>query len=55
MYGTLLGPFINYGMMRFIIDNIGIETLTGVKKSGAWLALQTRNYYSLSVLWVSDV
>ncbi|KAK5129138.1 hypothetical protein LTR08_003803 [Meristemomyces frigidus] len=51
VYGTLLGPFINYGMMRFIIDNIGVETLTGVKKSGSWLALQTRNFYSLSVLW----
>ena len=51
VYGTLLGPFVNYGMMRFIIDNIGKAKLTGAVTSQAWLALKTRNYYSLSVLW----
>ena len=51
VYGTLLGPFINYGVMRLIIDYIGGDVLTGVVKSTAWLALSTRNYYSLSVLW----
>lgn len=51
-WGTIVGPFINFGMMRFVIDNIGYDVLTGVKTSVNWLALQTRNYYSLSVLWV---
>lgn len=51
VWGTFLGPFINYGMMRVIIDTIGKETLLGNTASTAWLALQTRNYYSLSVLW----
>ena len=51
IYGTLLGPFVNYGMMRFIIDNVGKETLTGVKHSPSWLALKTKNFYSLSVIW----
>ena len=51
VWGTLLGPFINYGMMRFIIDNIGVDVLTGVKHSLSWSALQTKNFYSLSVLW----
>ena len=51
VYGTLLGPFINYGMMRLIIDNIGKAKLTGAIKSSSWLALKTRNFYSLSVLW----
>jgi hypothetical protein len=50
VFGTLLGPFINYGMMRYIIDQEG-QKLTGVIKSSAWLALKTRNFYSLSVLW----
>ncbi len=51
VYGTLLGPFVNYGIMRAIIDYIGKDVLTGVVKSSAWLALKTRNYYSISVLW----
>lgn len=51
VYGTLLGPFINYGMMRFIIDNIGKDTLTGATGSVTWNALKTKNFYSLSVLW----
>lgn len=51
VYGTLLGPFINYGVMRLIIDNIGAETLTGEKPSTAWLALKSRNFYSISVIW----
>ncbi|KAK3319793.1 oligopeptide transporter 6 [Cercophora scortea] len=51
VYGTLLGPFVNYGIMRLIIDNIGADILTGVVESNAWLALKTRNYYSISILW----
>ncbi|KAF2717787.1 isp4 protein [Polychaeton citri CBS 116435] len=52
VYGTLLGPFINYGMMRVIIDRIGKETLKGATEhSVTWLALKTRDFYSLSVLW----
>ncbi|TGO18930.1 hypothetical protein BPAE_0360g00010 [Botrytis paeoniae] len=50
VYGTLLGPFINYGMMRFIIDSEGPK-LTGAVASQAWNAVKTRNYYSLSVIW----
>ncbi|RBA11793.1 oligopeptide transporter 6 [Fusarium proliferatum] len=46
IYGTLLGPFINYGVMRLIIDGIGVETLTGAKSSASWLALKSRNFYS---------
>jgi OPT family small oligopeptide transporter len=51
VYGTLLGPFVNYGFMRLIIDRIGKEVLTGKLESNSWLALKTKNYYSLSVLW----
>lgn len=51
VYGTLLGPFVNYGIMRLVIDRIGADVLTGTVESNAWLALKTRNYYSLSVLW----
>jgi len=36
--------------MRYIIDQEG-QKLTGVIISSAWLALKTRNFYSLSVLW----
>ncbi|KAF7956268.1 hypothetical protein EAE96_005188 [Botrytis aclada] len=50
VYGTLLGPFINYGMMRFIINSEGPK-LTGAVASQAWNAVKTRNYYSLSVIW----
>jgi len=50
VYGTLLGPFVNYGMMRFIIDTEGPK-LTGEVKSQAWNALKTKNFYSLSVIW----
>lgn len=51
VYGTILGPFINYGMMRLIIDRVGRDVLTGVVKSPTWLALKTRNFYSISVIW----
>ncbi|CAK7200166.1 hypothetical protein SEUCBS139899_002857 [Sporothrix eucalyptigena] len=51
IYGTLLGPFINYGVMRLVIDKIGKDVLVGNVASNAWDALQTRNYYSLSVIW----
>ncbi|KAK3346669.1 oligopeptide transporter 6 [Lasiosphaeria hispida] len=51
VYGTLLGPFVNYGVMRLIIDYIGADTLKGIIKNPGWLALKTRNYYSISVLW----
>ncbi|KAK3385091.1 isp4 protein [Podospora didyma] len=51
VYGTLLGLFVNYGVMRLIIDHIGAATLLGKNESNSWLAMKTRNYYSLSVLW----
>ena len=50
VYGTMLGPFVNYACMRLIIDSQGPETLTD-NPSGAWAAPRTRNYYSLSVIW----
>ena len=51
VYGTLLGPFINYGIMRLVLDNIDKDVLLGNVASNAWDALMTRNYYSLSVVW----
>lgn len=50
VYGTMLGPFVNYACMRLIIDSQGPEMLTG-NPSGKWAAPRTRNYYSLSVIW----
>lgn len=50
IYGTILGPFINYACMRLIIDSQGSEMLTD-DPSGNWAAPRTRNYYSLSVIW----
>ncbi|KAL9111260.1 MAG: hypothetical protein Q9227_004338 [Pyrenula ochraceoflavens] len=50
VWGTLIGPFINYGMMRFILDHEGPE-ITGQVESTAWLGLKTRNFYSTSVVW----
>jgi hypothetical protein len=50
VYGTLLGPFINYGVMRFIINSEGPK-LVGKVASQTWNAVQTRNFYSSSVLW----
>lgn len=51
VYGTLIGPFINVALMQVVIKDIGIPTLTGVIPSVNWYAAQSRNYYSLSVLW----
>lgn len=51
VYGTVLGPFINFGIMRVIIDRVGIDVLTGVTPSPSWLALKSRNFYSISVIW----
>lgn len=51
VYGTLIGPFINFGLMRVVIDRIGQDVLTGATPSVNWDALQTKNYYSISVLW----
>ena len=50
VYGTLLGPFVNYACMRLIIDTQGPK-LTGEVASTAWNALKTKNFYSLSVIW----
>ncbi|KAF2773243.1 OPT superfamily oligopeptide transporter [Teratosphaeria nubilosa] len=51
VYGTLIGPFINYGTMRFVLDHIEGAKLKGDVPSVAWEALTTRNFYSISVLW----
>ncbi|KAH9817762.1 OPT oligopeptide transporter protein [Teratosphaeria destructans] len=51
VYGTLIGPFINYGMLRFVLDHIDSAKLKGEVPSVAWKALTTRNFYSISVLW----
>ena len=50
VYGTMLGPFVNYACMRLIIELQGPEMLTD-NPAGAWAAPRTRNYYSLSVIW----
>ena len=50
VYGTMLGPFVNYACMRLIIDTQGPK-LTGEVASTAWNALKTKNFYSLSVIW----
>ncbi|KAK3349068.1 OPT oligopeptide transporter protein-domain-containing protein [Lasiosphaeria hispida] len=53
VYGTVLGPLVNWACMRLIIDSQGREALTGEHPSGsaAWDALRTKNFYSLSVVW----
>ncbi|GIZ39931.1 hypothetical protein CKM354_000329300 [Cercospora kikuchii] len=50
-WGTLLGPFINYAVMRAILQSVGIPTLTGKTPSVNWDAARTRNFYSSSVIW----
>ncbi|KAL3425511.1 OPT family small oligopeptide transporter [Phlyctema vagabunda] len=50
VYGTLLGPFVNWACMRLIIDLQGPK-LTGEVASNTWNALKTKNFYSLSVIW----
>jgi OPT family small oligopeptide transporter len=50
VYGTILGPFVNWACMRLIIDSQGPK-LTGEVASTAWNALKTKNFYSLSVIW----
>ena len=50
VYGTMLGPFVNYACMRLIIDTQRPK-LTGEVASTAWNALKTKNFYSLSVIW----
>ncbi|EFY84304.1 oligopeptide transporter OPT family [Metarhizium acridum CQMa 102] len=51
IYGTLVGPFVNYAVMRLVIDRIGKAVLIGARHSNSWLALKSKNYYSISVLW----
>lgn len=50
IYGTLLGPFINYGFMQLIVDRER-PYLIGQRSSEAWDAVQTRSYYSQSIIW----
>lgn len=49
-WGTLLGPFVNYGAMRYLLDHKAPE-IAGEVESTAWLGLTTRNFYSTSVIW----
>jgi len=51
VYGTLLGPFINYGLMRVIIDFIGTDVLLGRNPSSSWEAVNTMATYSSSMIW----
>ncbi|KAK3324932.1 oligopeptide transporter OPT family [Apodospora peruviana] len=51
LYGTLLGPFVNYSFMRIIIDQLGAAMSTITNNNSSWHALRTKNYYSISVLW----
>lgn len=57
VYGTLLGPFVNWACMRLIIDTQGAaallrreEGLQGVQ-GGEWNAVKTKNFFSVSVIW----
>ncbi|KAK3935489.1 oligopeptide transporter [Diplogelasinospora grovesii] len=50
VYGTLLGPFVNFACMRLIIDAHAPE-LTESSGASGWNALKTKNFYSLSVIW----
>lgn len=50
VYGTLLGPFINYGFMQLIVDRER-PYLIGQRSSEAWDAVETRSYYSQSIIW----
>ncbi len=48
VHGTLIGPFVNYGVIRVMLDTVGAEVLKGEKGEGnAWLALKTRNNYGV--------
>ncbi|KAJ9143372.1 OPT superfamily oligopeptide transporter [Pleurostoma richardsiae] len=54
VYGTVLGPLVNWACMRIIIDTQGgaaglTEASSGA--AGGWNALKTKNFYSLSVIW----
>lgn len=53
VYGTLLGPFVNWICMRLIIDTQGAEALlaTGNSNPTGWDALKTKNFFSVSVIW----
>lgn len=51
LWGTFLGPFVNFGIMRFVFNTIDHDTLKGIKPSVTWNALATRAWYSASVLW----
>ncbi|KAI9229114.1 MAG: OPT oligopeptide transporter protein-domain-containing protein [Piptocephalis tieghemiana] len=52
LYGTILGVFINYGVMRWIFSTL-LDTLTGVTPdpTGKWDARLTRIFYSASLIW----
>jgi OPT family small oligopeptide transporter len=50
VYGTFLGPFINYGFMQLIVK-YEEPYLIGQKTSNAWDAVQSRYYYSTSIIW----
>lgn len=52
IYGTIVGPFVNWACMRLIIDKHGPD-LKGEIPSipTTWNALKTRDFYSMSVLW----
>lgn len=65
VYGTLLGPFVNWACMRLIIDTQGAAALLGREQgegeglgrggvgahAAEWNALKTRNFFSVSVIW----
>ncbi|SMQ48424.1 unnamed protein product [Zymoseptoria tritici ST99CH_3D7] len=51
LYGQLLQPLVNYGIMRMIFKTVDMDILKGYKESVNWNALGTRAWYSASVLW----
>lgn len=50
VYGTILGPFVNWTCMRLIIDTQGLALINN-SASTTWNALKTKNFYSFSVIW----
>lgn len=52
VYGTLLGPVVNWVCMRLIIDTQGADALLGrLNTQSGWNALKTQNFFSVSVIW----
>lgn len=50
IWGTLLGPFVNYGVMRLLLDHEA-PAIRGDVTSTRWAGVSTINMYSSSIIW----